>query len=414
MFKLKKFGKNMTLYDSAHSLYHELLLQSYDELKKAISGHTFGRNDCLRLATIVCSNCYHFREHLKEGYGYDFSIDYLRERCEDYILARDITNLTKHYKLTNYTPLISNPNDIYEYLHITLYEDAKGQYRHHQIKVSVKLTTGVKKDVLSIITNVLNMWTEILVSQGILNKSIYFNYINKIFFSRDEANKNLPLLKIKQGVRSAPIIAFSQYDYESNTLKSVDIKDFKMRIYEKPNNTIIDYSLDIKDKTFTDFVELTDQEQGELIMLADDIDIENFIEKIAKKYNIYEKIRINAICTDKVKQIKLIKTFFRIDEFDDKIDIDFVISFPDIDMILEKKYTLNLEEKTQFEYSKLIGLEGQFLSKLAEKYDIYNQIFSDNLEIFITDDGIELGFSIHFDKNDKWFKLVEANGQNKI
>jgi hypothetical protein len=397
----------MTLYDSAHSLYHELLLQSYDELKKAISGHTFGRNDCLRLATIVCSNCYHFREHLKEGYGYDFSTDYLREKCEDYILARDITNLTKHYKLTRYTPLISSINDIYEHLHIILYEDDKGQYRHHQIKVSVKLITGVKKDVLSIIVNVLNMWNEILVSQGILKQSIYFHYIDRIFFSRDEANKSLPLLKIKQGVRCAPIIAFSQYDYESNTLKSVDIKDFKMGFYEKSNNTIIDYSLDIKDKTFTDFVELTDQEQGEFIMLTDDIDIENYIKKIAEKYNIYERIKVNAICTDKAKQIKSIKTFFRIDQIDDRIDVDFVISFPDVDVILEKKYTLNPEEKIQFGYSKLIGLEGQFLSKLAEKYNIYNQIFSNNLDMFITKDGIEFGFYMNFDKNNKQFRILQ-------
>ncbi|MFM8295696.1 MAG: hypothetical protein ACKN9E_14270, partial [Microcystaceae cyanobacterium] len=74
----------MTLYDSPHSLYHELLLQSYDELKEAISAHEFGRNDCLRLATIVCTNCYHFREHLK-GYGYNFSVNFLKEKCEDYM-----------------------------------------------------------------------------------------------------------------------------------------------------------------------------------------------------------------------------------------------------------------------------------------------------------------------------------------
>ncbi|MBE9204645.1 hypothetical protein IQ218_15915 [Synechocystis salina LEGE 06099] len=105
----------------------------------------------------------------------------------------------------------------------------------------------------------------------------------------------------------------------------------------------------------------------------------------------------------------MIKTFFRIDEFDDKIDIDFVISFPDIDMILEKKYKLNLEEKTQFEYSKLIGLEGQFLSKLAEKYNIYNQIFSNNLGVFITKDGMELGFYLNFDKNNKQFRILQKN-----
>lgn len=148
----------MTLYDSPHSLYHELLLQSYDELKKAISDHKFGRNDCLRLAIIACTNCYHFREHLK-GYGYDLSVNFLKEKCEDYIIVRDITNLTKHHQITQYTPLISSINDIYEELHEILYEDRKGQYSHHQIKVRVKLITGKNIDVLSIITNVLNMWT---------------------------------------------------------------------------------------------------------------------------------------------------------------------------------------------------------------------------------------------------------------
>ncbi|MFM7190015.1 MAG: hypothetical protein ACKOX2_04230, partial [Microcystaceae cyanobacterium] len=189
-------------------------MQSYDELKEAISAHEFGRNDCLRLATIVCTNCYHFREHLK-GYGYNFSVNFLKEKCEDYMIVRDITNLAKHHQITQYTPLVSSINNIYEYLHAILYEDSIGPYYHYQVKVSVKLITGKDRDVLSIITNLLNMWTEILVSQDILNINIHFNYINKIFFSRDEANKNLPLLKIKQGVRCALIIAFSQYDYQS-------------------------------------------------------------------------------------------------------------------------------------------------------------------------------------------------------
>jgi hypothetical protein len=170
----------MTLYDSPHSLYHELLFQSYDEFKKAISEHRWGQNNCLRLAIIACTNCYHFREHLK-GYGYNFSVNFLQEKCEDYMIARDIANLTKHHEITRYTPHISSIHDIYEYLHEILYEDSKGQYSHHQVKVSVKLTTGEHKDVLLIITNLLNMWTEILFLQGILNKSIHFNNITGKF-----------------------------------------------------------------------------------------------------------------------------------------------------------------------------------------------------------------------------------------
>ena len=111
-----------------------------------------------------------------------------------------------------------------------------------------------------------------------------FIYIDKIFFSRDEANKNLPLLQIRQDVRFSSKIAFSKYNYESNLLSKVDITGGKMTIYEKQNNTIIDYSLSTKDKVFMDFVELTDQEERELWMLADDIDVDNFIAQIANKY----------------------------------------------------------------------------------------------------------------------------------
>ena len=99
------------------------------------------------------------------------------------------------------------------------------------------------------------------------------------------------------------------------------------------------------------------------------------------KYSIYEKIKRDAISTNKLKQVKSIKTFFKIAEIDDDMNVDFAISFPDINLVLEQSYTLHPEEKVQFKYLKSLGLESEFLSKLAEKYNIYNQIFNDNLDV---------------------------------
>lgn len=180
-----------------------------------------------------------------------------------------------------------------------------------------------------------------------------------------------------------------------------------MTIREKRNNTIIDYSLTIENKVFTDFIELTDEEEREFLMLSNDVAVDDFISQIASKYNIYEKIRIDAICTDKIKQIKSVKTFFKVAEIDDDINIDFAISFPDINLILEKKYTLLPEEKIHFEYLKVLELESEFLSKLAEKYNIYNQIFNDNLNVFITHDVIDFGFYVEFDANNQQFQILQ-------
>jgi hypothetical protein len=90
----------------------------------------------------------------------------------------------------------------------------------------------------------------------------------------------------------------------------------------------------------------------------------------------------------------------------DEINVDFTLSFPDIDISLEKKYTLNSEEKEQFEYLRSLGLESAFLSKLAKKYNFYNEILHQNSNIFMITDGIELGFHLEIDENDRQLKIT--------
>lgn len=177
---------------------------------------------------------YHFREHLKNfSDEWDKSYNDLLEICPNYSLLGEVVNASKHAIRNKPDRKLTNAENIFEEIIITIYEDKKGEFNHVQKEVIIKLDSGEEIILFNILTEVINMWIDELQHIGLFHSLSKFNITPKRLPRRSKNSGKLDLITTKQfyGRR----FRIQKYNYKTKMVEPPEhpLSEVKMNIYKK-------------------------------------------------------------------------------------------------------------------------------------------------------------------------------------
>lgn len=227
--------ENYKSIEKFRAYFHDTVILAFDYYIKQRNNGLAGRNADLRAVTNAAEHLYHVREHLPE----EFSIT-RKEMCSriaDYALLGDIANALKHKKLTMGNPRLTDSDNIYEEIIVTKFKDKKGIYSHAETVVIARLDDGTCRDVVYILTNVMNGWETYFYEVGISSKMPNLFPVrnpNKIVKRKDARNPNFSLTK---GLELTKRYMFQEFNYANGKMEPVNLaeSDIELRVYQKPS-----------------------------------------------------------------------------------------------------------------------------------------------------------------------------------
>jgi hypothetical protein len=214
----------------------DTVLHNYCKYVKLRKSRKIGRRNDLTAAINISTILYHLREYLPEDKAKsDEEMGFI---CPDFEWLRDVVNLSKHSKITRYTPKISDVNNIYEQVISTCYEDKKGKYWNIEKSVFVKQDDGTERDLFEIITNVMNMWLIEFEHIGIIEQIKPFSAYSTKIPSRSNSSIRLDQY-VTAGLPFKQSHKLHKYNYEKGIIEACDLTNsrFDMNIY-KPMYTV--------------------------------------------------------------------------------------------------------------------------------------------------------------------------------
>lgn len=229
-----------------------------------------GRSIDLRLAVGACEALFHLREHLPDAHR--LSRAKAEARCPDLALVGDIANVSKHRALTDRTPhgapLVTSATQLKEFMNITQYEDAEGEYRCVSKQVVAELADGTLADVMRALTNVLNFWESYLSEIGVLKAATVHPYDDGLGFRSRPPNEEGPTMDILQGVRFRQVMRLMKYNPDTGRADPVPLPEgtkVNVTIRERPKYQVdITLRHDQSGREFTRTVVLTADESEAL------------------------------------------------------------------------------------------------------------------------------------------------------
>lgn len=148
--------------------------------------------------------------------------------CPHYAILRDVAAVDKHFhknRPNKYgdTFLISK-DDIHEVNIVTWYRDEQGDYRNSQQAILLLLhadpVSGMRKDILVVMTHVINYWIGILYDNGVIRENALFQFVEVQHISRGNAKEdhfNFPIM-IPHEVEIVHVV----YNEHENTISPID------------------------------------------------------------------------------------------------------------------------------------------------------------------------------------------------
>jgi len=265
------------------------ILESYKDYIKTKDSATTGKFVDLRQIINLATVLYHFREHLPDDKKK--SEKEISENCPDYKLLGNIVNASKHKTITRNNPQITSAENIYEVIYSTTYKDKKGEYQHIEKKVLAKLDDGTERELLEIITNVLNMWLIELESLGIIKHIEPFSVNNNKIPRRTKNSGKLDFLPMRVGeMFYGQTFKFQRYNYEKGVIEPINLTNasVEMNIYEP--SYIISFNCKTKIGQELNFeINVDDDQKKQFDRLSKEEKIE-FCLKLAEKQG---KIKID-------------------------------------------------------------------------------------------------------------------------
>lgn len=247
------------MFDDLKAHFIESVVSSYLAYRSERDSQSYGRSKHLRAAITASTALYHFREHIPAPNKK--SRDQTAKDCPDYHIVGDVANAAKHRVLTRGKPRLTSAEDIFERTVITLYEDDAGEYSDCQTVVMVRIAGGVERDLLEVMTNVLNYWGMFLESLGVLQEYRSFKMDpgpGEGFVPREKA-RGMDL-ELTSGVRFKQEMKLLTYNPKIGRAEPMDLTGAKARIrFYKPSYTVdvqlvrpnsgeaITFSLDLDD-----------------------------------------------------------------------------------------------------------------------------------------------------------------------
>ena len=230
------------MFENPRKFFIQDVLSSYEEYCKHRESNDWGQNQLLRKGINTAVALYHFREHLPLSIRPQMST--LEARCPDYDLVRDITNVSKHKRITLYTPRISDATQIYEAMTSIMFSDDQGDYFVSKLEIYLKLDDGAERKLTDVLYNVMLMWRDVLSELSIIDMKAP-KTINDKPLTRKEAARRQTNMCIRRGEEFKANSRLLRYNYTKGIAEPIDLtgSSLQFKIYKLPQCAEIHISL---------------------------------------------------------------------------------------------------------------------------------------------------------------------------
>ena len=263
------------MFDDLAAYYHENVAAAFIEYRETSRDGVAGRSRDLRGAIDAATALFHLREHLPTSAA--LTRAEVERRCSDYALLSDVVNAAKHKRLTGATPhgspLVADATSLVEKLLMVEYSDDAGIYRCAQKSVVAVLSDGSERNLLEVLTNVINFWEAHLQSIGTLTNARRFNFEPQVRYrTRAECDQIRLDFEIVQGQRFKQTMQLLRFDNATNTASPVDLtgSELKFSIYKPRYDFEVSLTQEASGKEYSTSVTLSEEESAVLSDLATD------------------------------------------------------------------------------------------------------------------------------------------------
>lgn len=286
------------MFDDLAAYYHENVVSSFVEYRDICNDGIAGRSRDLRAALNTASALFHLREHLP---GSSLSRADVERLCPDYALLSDVVNTSKHRILNGNTPhgapLVADAENLGEQIVFIEYEDEVGTYRHVQKAVVIRLSDGSERNLLEVLTSVLNFWERHMLSLGMLLKARVFAHDNSIRFrSRTEYEANRLNFELVKGLRFHQTMRLLHFDNATGRAEPIDLtgSHVQFRIYQPKYDIELSLTHDATGKTYKTEIALTEEENLILSRISSDEERLAYVNSLPAAQAALEKLAVEA------------------------------------------------------------------------------------------------------------------------
>lgn len=288
------------MFDDIAAYFYENVVRSFNEYNRTKTSGVAGGSNDIRTAMAAASALFHLRDHLPQSF--DLSRTKAERLCAEYGVLADIANTSKHRALDAPTPhgapLLKSAADLKEQIVITDYCDQEGAYKHVEKRVIAELTDGTTRDVLEILTNVMNFWQTYLHDKGVIAKPhIYDVGSAEQPKSRAEANDGQLDLEIIPGVRFAATMLLRKYNYATGKHEPIDLTGCEAQFtISKPQPYQFDLSLthEPSGTTLKRTAKLTDDENYAFASLRTDEERQTYLSRLPSVQAAFKEMHAEA------------------------------------------------------------------------------------------------------------------------
>lgn len=263
------------MFDDLAVYYHENVVAAFIAYRETSKDGVAGSSRDLREAIVAATALFHLREHLPKPSAP--SRTEVERRCPDYALLGDVVNAAKHKSISQNTPhgapLVTDAEKLTERLLVIEYEDAEGAYRCTQKAVVAKLADGTERNLLEVLTNVMNFWEGHLHTLGILSTQRTFVFEPQVRYrTRAECEQIRLDFQLVQGHRFKQSMQLLRFDASTGQALPIDLTGSKLnfRIYKPRFDFDVSLRHDASGKEYTRTVVLSDEENETLAGMATD------------------------------------------------------------------------------------------------------------------------------------------------
>lgn len=263
------------MFDDLAAYYHENVVAAFVAYRETSKDGVAGRSRDLREAIVAATALFHLREHLPTP-GAPSRAEVERQ-CADYALLGDVVNAAKHKSVTQNTPhgapLVSDAEKLMERLLVLEYEDSEGVYRCTQKAVIAMLADGTERNLLEVLTSVMNFWEGHLHGLGVLSKQRTFVFEPQVRYrTRAECEQIRLDFQIVQGHRFKQSIQLLKFDAGTGQARPIDLTgaELNFRIYKPRFDFDVSLKHEASGKEYTKTIMLSDEENEQLAGMSSD------------------------------------------------------------------------------------------------------------------------------------------------
>jgi hypothetical protein len=225
--------------DDLHYYFYHRVKEPYERYLHVKGTATYGGLRDIAAAMEAAKALYHLREHIPQAYAKSWRD--IAAQCPDYALLRDVVDADKHGRLADQTRAVCDASQIGEYIVVTEYEDEHGTYGHAEKAVWLHLTDGSERDILDVLTNVMNFWLDELHALGVTGKAPHYSASTGVRpRPRKECNYGYMDMELVAGLGFKPKFALQWYNYSCGQVEPVNLAGVPLEfsVYKRPPSEV--------------------------------------------------------------------------------------------------------------------------------------------------------------------------------